>query len=280
MRGSEGHQTMRIETLSRNVSRFDLGIKLLGFATISFGVACFLQRDFTIYWQPVPEHFPLRQPLAFISAGLLVLSGMGLFFSRTRRIAALVQIGLFLAYAASWLSRPVPANLLGIAEQLAIAVGAATIWARLSPAMAQRIFFGTGLTRAAYGCFSIIFALSHVVGLEGTMRAIPAWMPGDPAFWALLTAAGHLATGLALIVNRLAILATRLAGLMYFCFAAIVWTPEAVAHPDQWLRWAGDAITLVLMAAVWLVGDYLSTKSGGEEMARERSALAPHPRIS
>ena len=83
----------------------------------------------------------------------------------------------------------------------------------------------------------------------------------DPVFWALSTAAGHFATGLALIVNRLAILATRLAGLMYLCFAAIVWTPEAVAHPDQWLRWAGDAITLVLMAAVWLVGDYLSTRS-------------------
>jgi uncharacterized membrane protein len=234
------------------------GIGMMGFSTLCFGVACFLQGDFTIFWQPVPEDFPFRQPLAFISAAALVLSGIGLFFSRTRRIAAIVQVGLFFSYALSWLS-VLPRSiqpLLGIAEHLAIVVGVLTIWARLSPATAERLRFSPAVARIAYGCCSIVFALAHVVALEATARFVPAWVPGDQVFWALLTGAGHFFVALALIANRHVVLATRLAGLMYLGFAAIVWIPGAVTHPDQWLRWAGTAITLVLLAAVWLVGDY------------------------
>ena len=76
-------------------------------------------------------------------------------------------------------------------------------------------------------------------------------------FWALFTGAGHLAVAIALIVDRLAVLATRLGSLMYLCFAAFAWLPGAVTHPNQWLRWAGTAITLVMLSALWLVGDYL-----------------------
>lgn len=238
----------------------ELGVRMLGFSTLCFGIACFLQRDFTIFWQPVPQDFPLRQPLAFVSAALLVISGAGLFLSRMRRVAARVQIGLFLSYAVSWLSIPIAAGSiqpwLGIAEHLAIVVGAATIWARLSPRMAARFRFGPTTARIAYGCCSIVFALAHVVALEGTVRLIPAWMPGSPVFWALFTGAGHMAVGLAFIAGRFVIPASRLAGLMSLCFAAITWMPGAVTHWNQWLRWAGAAITMVLLASVWLVGDY------------------------
>ena len=245
-----------------------LGARLLGFSTILFGVACLLQRDFTIYWQPVPEGLPFRQPLALISAALLILSGAALFVPRMRRMAAIVQVFLFLAYAASWLSITIVAGSiqpwLGIAEHLAIVVGAATVWARLPPGGTHSWRISPAVARIGYGCCSIVFALAHVLALEGTVRLIPAWMPGDAVFWALLTGAGHLATGVALILDRLAFLATRLASLMYLCFAALAWLPGALTHPDQWLRWAGLAITLVMLAAVWLVGDYLRQRSAPE----------------
>jgi len=63
-----------------------------------------------------------------------------------------------------------------------------------------------------------------------------------------------------LIANRAAILATRLGGLMYLCFAAIVWIPGAIVHPAEWLRWAGVAISLCMAAALWLVGDLLAAR--------------------
>lgn len=245
-----------------------LGARMLGFATFCFGVACFLQRDFTIFWQPVPESFPFRQPLAFLSATLLVLSGAGLFYSRLRQTAAIIQIFLFLAYAVSWLSvasRTQP--LLGIAEHLAIVVGAATVYARLAPDKARAWRFNPTVARIAYGCCSVIFGLAHFVGLEGTMKMIPAWLPGDAMFWAIFTGVGHLAAAVALIFDRLAVLATRLASFMYLCFAAIAWLPGAVTHPNQWLRWAGLAITLAMLAAVWLVGDYLRERPGRRNIA-------------
>lgn len=235
-----------------------LGIAMLGFSTICFGIACFLQRDFTSFWQPVPEWFPLRQPLAFASAAALVLSGAALFFERTRKTAAMVQVGLFLAYALSWLSvLPERQPWLGIAEHLAIVAGAATIWARLSPEAASRIGFGPIPVRIVLGCCSIVFALAHFVFADATAKMVPTWIPGTPLFWALFTGVGHLAVGLALISGVLAVLSTRMAALMYLCFAALAWAPGAFAHPDQWLRWAGIAITLSMLSGVWLVGDYL-----------------------
>lgn len=263
-------------TLLDRLNRLDLGIRLLGAATICYGIACFLQRDFAIYWQPVPDGVPFRQPLAFVSAGLLVFSGAGLFLSATRRLATIVQIALFLAYFAAYCSVPFkPGGVqpwLGMAEQLAIVVGAATIWARMSPETARRLRFGPAPARIAYGIFSIAFALAHALALEGTARLVPGWFPGDPVFWALFTGAGHFAVGLALIAGRLAIPAARIGGFMYLCFAAVVWLPGAVTHPTQWLRWAGLGITLAMMGALWLVGDYLAARAG-EKHADSAHAL-------
>ena len=119
--------------------------------------------------------------------------------------------------------------------------------------------------RVVFGICSVIFALAHFIGARQTAEMVPAWLPGSGMFWALFTGLGHLAIGLALIADRLAILSTRLAGLMYACFAALVWAPGAVTHPDQWLRWAGLAITLAMLGAVWIVGDYLWRMAGAAE---------------
>jgi uncharacterized membrane protein len=260
------------------IARRDLGIRILAVSTIGFGIACFLQRDFTIFWQPFPESLPFRQPLAFLSAGLLVLNGAALLHARTARLAALVQIVLFLFYATSWLPRLIngpeaAGGLLGIAEHVSIVVGAATIWVRLSPGSEVR-GFAPG-ARIVFGLCSMIFALAHFIGYEGTARLIPAWIPGDPIFWALFTGAAHLAVGLALIADRLAILATRMGGLMYLCFAAFVWLPGAVSHPDQWLRWAGMSISLAMMGGIWVVGDYLSGRESGERDSKARGWSGP-----
>ncbi len=255
----------------------ELGPAILGFATVCFGIACFLQRDFTMYWQPVPQDFPFRQPLAYLSAAALVISGIALCFASTRRTAALVQVGLFLAYALSWLSVS-PRGVqpwLGIAEHVAIVAGAAALWARMSPESAERLHFTPAVARIVYGCCSIMFALAHVFALEGTVRLIPEWMPGGGVFWALFTGAGHFAVGVALLANKLVVLATRLAGLMYLCFALFAWLPGALTHPDQWLRWAGVAITLTMLGAVWLVGDYRRVPRTGGEIARVSATLTP-----
>jgi hypothetical protein len=34
----------------------------------------------------------------------------------------------------------------------------------------------------------------------------------------------------------------------------------AFAHPTEWLRWAGAAISLCMAASLWLVGDLLASR--------------------
>lgn len=244
--------------------RHGAGPTILGGSTICLGLACLMQKDFAIYWQPVPEGFPLRQPLAFVSAALLIASGLGLLTVRGRLAGAITQFVLFAAYALAWTSITIRNGSvqpwLGIAENLAIALGAATIWARLQSEIAASIGFTSSVARGSYAVFSTVFALAHVVSVESTANLIPSWFPGDASVWAILTGGLHLAVAFALAINRLAVLATRLGAAMYCSFAAIIWLPGAVAHPDHWLRWAGLAISLTLAGALWLVGDYSTSE--------------------
>jgi uncharacterized membrane protein len=276
---------MRTEELPYTANDVRTGRVLLALAAIAYGISCFLQRDFPSYWQPFPENMPLRQPLAFLSAGLLVLSGAGLFFHRTIRSAAATLAVLFFLFTGSWLSlfAERPGTIwLGFCENLAVAAGAAAIWASDAAQSGSRRWFGTAAARIVYGCCSLIFGLAHFIAIDATASMVPAWLPGTGYFWAAVTGVGHLAVGAALLVNRLAIPATRVGGLMYLIFAALSWLPGAVTHPDQWLRWAGLSISVLLAGAVWAVGDYLliARRSGMDrelESGRKPAVKRPLP---
>ena len=235
------------------------GVAFLGLAAILYGIACFLQGDFAIYWQPVPEGLPLRQPLAYLSAGVLVLGGAGLLVARTVRPGAITLLILFGLYDACYVLQLVnafPKGLLGLAEQTSVMVGSWAILLR----MRGGGYAGVTTARILFGLCSIIFALAHLMGVKPTAQMVPAWMPGGGVFWAVATGIGHLAVALALIANRLAVPATRIGTLMYVCFALFVWLTGAVMHPTEWLRWAGVAISLCMAAALWLVGDLLAAR--------------------
>ncbi len=261
------------ETL-RRMDRTWLRVPFLGVAAIAYGIACLLQGDFAIYWQPVPGNLPLRQPLAYLSAGLLVLGGIGLLVERAVRPAATLLSVLFALYGLCYLLRlfgpPYDVSaVMGVAEQLAVVLGC---WAILLQGRAGEAAGATTTARIVCGVCSIVFALAHFIGREPTAQMVPEWMPGGQMFWAIATGVGHLAVGLGLIANRLAVPATRFGVLMYLCFVLLAWLPEAVVHPTEWLRWAGAGISLCMAGALWLVGDLLA--------ARRREAGATGPAAS
>ncbi|MEP7006179.1 MAG: hypothetical protein ABI810_09360 [Sphingomonas bacterium] len=233
----------------------------LGVSTIVYGIACFLQGDFAVFWQPVPDSLPFRQPLSYVSAVLLIIGGAGLLIARTIRPAAMMLLVLFALYDACYLLKLVgppfsPGALLGLAEQSSVVVGGWAILLRMrasGPAAATT-------ARVAFGICSILFGVAHILEVQGTARLVPEWMPGGQVFWAFATGVAHLAVGLSLIANRLAVPTTRIGALMYVCFALLVWLPGAVTHPTEWLRWAGGGISLCMAAALWLVGDLLSSR--------------------
>lgn len=253
---------MQTKEMLRRLGQPGGGVTFLGVAAILYGIACFLQGDFVIYWQPVPKSLPFRQPLAYVSAGLLVAGGAGLLSARTIRPATIILLVLFALYDACYVLQLIgppanPAALLGLAEQSSVVVGS---WAILLRMRASRPAAVT-MARIVFGICSILFGAAHIYSVQPTARLVPEWMPGGQVFWALATGVAHLAVGLSLIANRLAVPATRLGALMYVCFALLVWLPGAVTHPTEWLRWAGGGISLCMAAALWLVGDLLSSRN-------------------
>ena len=257
---------MQTREMLRRLGQPGGGVTFLGVAAILYGIACFLQGDFAIYWQPVPESLPFRQPLAYVSAGLLVAGGAGLLIARTIRPATRILLVLFALYDACYVVQLIgppanPAALLGLAEQSSVVVGCWAILLRMRGSGSAGATAGAKAARIAFGICAILFALAHVLGLKPTAAMVPAWIPGGGVFWALATGMAHLAVGLSLLANRLAVPATRLGALMYVCFALFAWLPGAATHPTEWLRWAGGGISLCMAAALWLVGDLLSSRN-------------------
>jgi len=272
-----------IPDLVRRLSQPRGGVKFLGAAAILYGVVCFLQGGFATPWQPVPESLPLRQLLGFLSAGLLVLGGAGLLIGRTLRPAAMLLLILFALYDVCYVlqimkHQDVGRALLGLAEQSSVVIGVSALLLRIGGGGSA----AAATARISFGVCSVLFALAHFIGLKLTAQGVPEWLPGGQVFWAIATGVGHVAVGLGLIANRLAVPATRLGALMYISFALFTWTLGALTHPTEWLRWAGAAISLCMAAALWLVGDLLAARKkevsdpavGDLKAATPASALA------
>lgn len=266
---------MRANGWLRRLDEAALGRAILGLAAIMYGISCFLQGDFASFWQPVPEGLPYRSGFAYLSAGLHVLAGLGLLTARTVRPSAMLVIVLFalftLCYVIVLVGPPVqPTALVGIAENLFVVIGA---WAILL-CMSERGHSGPVIARITFGLCSLIFGLAHFIGREPTAIMVPEWMPGGQMFWALATGVGHIAVGLGLIANRLAVPATRIGALMYLCFVLLAWLPGAFTHPTEWLRWAGASVSLCMAGALWAVGDLLAARKRDSGAAGPRSGEA------
>ena len=272
--GSKGEYPMQMKDMLRQLGRPAGGVAFLGISAILYGTACFLQGEFSDFWQPVPQGLPLRQPLAYVCAGLLILGGAGLLIARTVRPAAITVLLVFGFYDACYLLQLVgsPDNfnaLMGLAEQLSVVVGCWAILLRIRGGGSAAV----ATARIAFGICSIIFGLSHLTDVEGLAKAVPEWIPGGQIFWAAATGVAHLFVGLGLLANRLAMSATRLGALMYSCFVFLGWAPEIFKHPTLWLRWEGAGISLCMAGALWLVGDLLAERRQGADSANPALAL-------
>jgi hypothetical protein len=78
-------------------------------------------------------------------------------------------------------------------------------------------------------------------------------------FWAYATGAFYVLAGIALIIQRHALLAARLVTVMMFVISLLVWVPMVIDKPIHFM-WAGNAITFALATAAWVVADSLTTK--------------------
>jgi uncharacterized membrane protein len=125
----------------------------------------------------------------------------------------------------------------------------------MDPGLAARL---ARVGQLAFGVCAVIFGGAHFVYMEQTAPLVPKWLPPTQEFWAYATGIGHIAGGLAILLNMQARLAAILLAAMYASFIPLVFVPTLLADPSSQFRWNELASTLALIGAAWVVADSLA----------------------
>ena len=116
---------------------------------------------------------------------------------------------------------------------------------------------GTTISRL-YGICPISFGLDHIIYLKGVATWVPTWIPPGQMFWAIATTVCFLLAAAAILSGILAGLAARLLTAMIVGFELLIWIPKLLAAPHDHFAWAGNAISITMAGAAWIVADSLN----------------------
>jgi uncharacterized membrane protein len=217
---------------------------------IGLGVVGLVYGDFAGVWQGVSASVPGRQALAYGSAALMLVCGIGLLSKRTDALAARV---LFPYWALLVLLLKLPpvvkAPLVeggwqSMAEIVVLLAGAWVLFA--ADARASRI------AQLVFGAALIPLGLAHFVYLDMTAPLVPAWLPFHTG-WAYLTGAAHLAAGCGVLLGMYARLAATMEAAMLSAFTGMVWIPAILAAPASRPTWSEFTISWAISAGAWVV---------------------------
>ena len=76
-------------------------------------------------------------------------------------------------------------------------------------------------------------------------------------FWAATTTVLFALAAVALLTNRMALLASRLLTMMVVSFGLLVWVPLVLSNPHDHTNWSENAETFEIAGAVWILADLL-----------------------
>ena len=250
----------------------DLGRYAYGVAAIVLGVSGLAFHDFATAWQPIQalgNNVPNRTLLAEIFAAGELLGGIGILWSPTIRISAVVLGCFYCISALFWMPRIIDfsyifATWAGFLQAFALVPPAAILYASTAPFnalwAARLARFGCTL----FGLCVLSFGGNHLSNISGTASMVPAWIPPGQTFWATVTGCAFILAGAAILSGMLAVLAARLLAAMLAVFGLVIWLPRLFEYPQFHTAWGGNAINLGIAAAAWIVA---------ESMARPRELL-------
>ena len=129
------------------------------------------------------------------------------------------------------------------------------VYARLSSAWSQETLHRIG--RILMGLCATSFTLEQAIYLHATASLVPKWIPPNQMFWAVTTTVLFALAALALLTNRMALLAARLLTAMVVIFGLLVWVPLVVSDPRNHTNWSEFAETFAIAGAAWILADLL-----------------------
>lgn len=238
-------------------------------AAMTLGALMLWWGDVSGPWLDITIDMPARAALAYAVAAVLILAGAGLFIPRTAKVATLVLAGLFAATtvvrATAIFDRPSDFHSWsGPAEQFSIVAGYLGVFAclmRRESANAHRLAIAV---RVSWGCCVLAFGTAHFVYLQRCVGFVPQWFPGHETS-CITTGFAHLAAGIGVLTGIWALLAARLATLMYIGFGLLVWGNIVALRPMEHLSWSGFVLDFTLVAGAWMVADTVRAFPSAED---------------
>ncbi len=246
---------MTVLTPSSNSGRHVFGV-----AALAFGVI-------TLAWH---DSHQLRYLVYFASAAL-IFGGAAIQFRRTAKAGAAVLGAACLVFVLLCVPGIVAAPQIynswgNFFEQFSLLTGVAIVYARLSlvwsPATLNRI------GRVLLGICAASFTVEQAIYLHATAHLVPKWIPPSQMFWAVATTVSFALAAVALLINRMALLASRLLTMMIVSFGLLVWVPLVISDPHSHTNWSENAETFAIAGATWILADLLGESRLNDQRPR------------
>ena len=107
------------------------------------------------------------------------------------------------------------------------------------------------------GICTASFTLEQAVYLGATAHLVPKWLPPGQMFWAVATTVLFALAAVALLTNRMTLLAARLLTMMLVTFGLLVWVPLLLSNPRSYTNWSENTETFAIAGAAWILADLL-----------------------
>jgi hypothetical protein len=225
----------------------------------AFGVATLATGLITLAWHDYND-WPQLRYIVYAAAAAQIFSGAAIQFRRTAKTAAVVLGAAYLVFVMLCLPGIVAAprvynNWGNFFEQFSLVTGAAIVYARLSSAWSPKTL--NRIARILLGICTVSFTLEQAFYLDATANFVPKWVPPSQMFWAIATTVAFALAAMALLVNRIALLAARLLTIMLVIFGLLVWVPLVLSAPHNHTNWSETAETFAIAGATWILADLL-----------------------
>jgi hypothetical protein len=224
-----------------------------------FGVAALASGVITLAWHGNNDSHPLRY-IVFVASAALIFGGPAIQFRRTAKTGAAILGAAYLVFALlcvpGIVAKPQIYNSWGnFFEQFSLLTGAAIVYALLSSAWSSETLNRIG--RILLGICTASFTLEQAIYLDATAHLVPKWIPPSQMFWAVATTVLFALAAVALLTNRMALLAARLLTRMVVSFGLLVWVPLVLSDPHNHTNWSENAETFAIAGAIWILADLL-----------------------
>ncbi len=238
---------MTVATPSSNLGRSVFGVAALAFGLIA------------LVWHGYNDWHPPRY-LVYAAAAALIFGGAAIPFRRTAKTGAVVLGAVYLVVALlcvpEIVAKPRIYNSWGnFFEQFSLVTGAAIVSARLSSTWSRETVNRIGCI--LLGICSASFTLEQAIYLDATASLVPKWLPPSQTFWAVATTVLFALAAVALLTNRMALLATRLLAMMLVIFGLLVWVPVLLSDPHNHANWSETVETFAIAGTAWILADLL-----------------------